>query len=190
MNTEIWKPIPGYEGCYEASSTGLIREAGTGAIMRTSPQSRGYLRVRLRAGGKRREHLCHRLIAAAFIGDCPPGHQVNHKDLNKMNNAPDNLEYMTHLENIQHAVKAGAFSRVNANDHGKAVLTDGEVNEIRSLAGTATHAQLAERYGVARSTITHILLRYKWNRGMPLGEPQRTNKPHRKFPTEVPHATP
>lgn len=46
----------------------------------------------------------HRLMAAAWVYNNDPKHryQVNHKDLNKQNNHPDNLEWVTHRENIQH----------------------------------------------------------------------------------------
>lgn len=46
----------------------------------------------------------HRLMANAWVYNKDPKqrHQVNHKDLNKQNNHPDNLEWVTHRENIQH----------------------------------------------------------------------------------------
>lgn len=42
----------------------------------------------------------HRLVARKYIGVCPEGKEVSHKDGNKMNNHWTNLEYLTHAENI------------------------------------------------------------------------------------------
>jgi hypothetical protein len=50
----------------------------------------------------------HRLIALTFITKPSPDHiWVNHKDGNKLNNAPDNLEWTTVAQNIQHAFSTG-----------------------------------------------------------------------------------
>jgi len=49
----------------------------------------------------------HVLVCEAFRGLKPPGREVNHRDSNKANNAPGNLEWLTRRENIHHAIAAG-----------------------------------------------------------------------------------
>lgn len=49
----------------------------------------------------------HALIANLSYGSRPNGLVINHKDCNKLNNHPDNLEYCTIDANIQHAIKNG-----------------------------------------------------------------------------------
>jgi len=64
---------------------------------------KGYCKVSLCLAGSSRRALVsvHRLVALAFVeGD--HSLEVNHKDLDKMNNRPDNLEWVTHAANIRH----------------------------------------------------------------------------------------
>lgn len=63
----------------------------------------GYLTIKM--GNK--SHQLHVLVAAATIGQRPPGLVVNHRDADKMNNAPSNLEYVTIAGNVRHAIEMG-----------------------------------------------------------------------------------
>lgn len=46
-------------------------------------------------------HVVHRIVATAFHGPCPsPEYVVDHIDTNRQNNRPDNLRWVTRLENI------------------------------------------------------------------------------------------
>ena len=61
-----------------------------------------------------RHQRVHRLVAHAFLGPPPVPHRafVNHKDGEKGNNAVENLEYVTHAENLRHHFsRAGRTSR-------------------------------------------------------------------------------
>ena len=66
----------------------------------------GYYRVNI--NGRTRD--VHRLVAEAFLGQPKPGFEVNHKDGNKLNNHVSNLEWVTHLENVQHAYRTGLIT--------------------------------------------------------------------------------
>jgi hypothetical protein len=75
----------------------------------------------------------HHLVAEAFIGPMPPGQEVNHVDADKANNRAENLEYQTPSGNIFHAYRSGAKRPVVGVRHPSAVLTEGDVLEIRRL---------------------------------------------------------
>lgn len=119
--TEEWRSVTGFEGLYEVSDQGNVRRSGraaqrgnghgggarVGHIRKPHLINGGYLVVQLWQQGRPSTCLVHVLVAAAFLGRCPNGHEVNHKDGNKQNNAPDNLEYLTHSENSLHAYRTG-----------------------------------------------------------------------------------
>lgn len=95
---EIWKDVLGYEGYYEVSNIGNIRNSQTGHIL--SPGiSQGYYYVVLSKHGEKRNKQVNRLVAEAFISnpDCLP--IVNHKNEVKTDNVVENLEWCTYSYN-------------------------------------------------------------------------------------------
>lgn len=110
---EIWKDIRGYIGLYEASNWGRIRSLDRwikcsngrlrffkGGILKLSKTKDGYLKVDLWKNGNVKTFLVHCLVWEAFNGPIPEGMQVNHIDENKLNNRLDNLNLMSHKDNI------------------------------------------------------------------------------------------
>lgn len=76
-------------------------------ILKPYDDLRGYFRVGLCSGGKRKKFRVHRLVAEAFIPNPENKPCINHKDGNKHNNKKDNLEFCTYSENLEHAWKYG-----------------------------------------------------------------------------------
>jgi hypothetical protein len=117
------------------------------------------------ADGSSRHRFAHRLVAAAFLGPCPPGLQVNHKDGRKLNNAPENLEYVTGQQNLKHAreVLCVGPSQCGERNYG-AKLIASQVSAIRAeyAVGGVLHKDLAAKYGVHKTAIGKIIRREKW----------------------------
>lgn len=111
---ERWKDVVGYENIYQVSDKGNIKSVDRidasghkikGHIRKPEIQKCGYLQIDLWKNGKGKQVLIHRIVAEAFIGACPPGYEVNHKDENKQNNCVDNLEYVTKSQNVSYGTR-------------------------------------------------------------------------------------
>jgi hypothetical protein len=63
--------------------------------------SNGYLRIAI----NRKQQLVHRLVAEAFLENPEDLPYVNHKDSDKTNNKLENLEWISHADNITHSWK-------------------------------------------------------------------------------------
>jgi hypothetical protein len=65
-----------------------------------------YLQVDLVRNGKYTRKRTHRVVWEAFNGRIEGRLEINHKDLDRANNRLDNLEVVTHQQNLQHAIDA------------------------------------------------------------------------------------
>lgn len=120
METEIWKPVVGYEWLYEVSSFGrvksLIFHNGTNERISKLYNHYWYHRVWLCKNWISKHCTIHRLVAKAFILNPENKPQVNHINWIKTDNRLENLEWCTSSENIQHAYKTWLM-KVSKNNH-------------------------------------------------------------------------
>lgn len=61
----------------------------------------------------------HHLVAHVWIGHRPPGMQINHKNGIRNDNRVENLEYVTPLENVKHAIALGLYVPTRLKKHSK-----------------------------------------------------------------------
>jgi len=172
---ETWRDVAGYEGVYRVSDLGRVRSLDrmvdhpkgqmrlNGKVMRLR-LSHGYEKVDLCQNGLRKKFFVHRLVVTAFLGQCPDGKEVNHVDGNKLNNRPSNLEYVTHLENMQHAYQTGLSKTQIGVENINSKLTETDVLEIRAAyaAGGVAQQKLAGKYCVSQNIICNIVRRKIW----------------------------
>lgn len=129
---EIWKEVKRFEGLYEVSSLGRIRRLAGSTwgrnklklhrVLKDHPNSRNYRTISLYdRQGRKRTYFTHQIVAQAFLGDnsccfaCGNKFEVNHKDRDKKNNRLDNLEYVTHKENMDYYHDDGVSPSLSPN---------------------------------------------------------------------------
>ena len=118
---EEWRDVPGYEGMYQVSDKGRVRSLDRvvpclrlgsnkkpGKVLRSNPRSvMGYLGVVLYHQGARRNFDVHRLVALAFIGECPEGMEVCHNSGDVNDNSVKNVRYDTRSGNMRDRTRHG-----------------------------------------------------------------------------------
>lgn len=172
MTKEIWKDIVGYEGYYQVSSLGRVKSIDRD-VLRCDERWQhckshilipfqgttcNYLSIQLSKDNSPQKFLLHRLVAIAFLGLNPITElEVNHKDGNRHNNKVENLEIVSHQQNIDHSVVTGLKHDYGEN-HVHALLTNLQANEIRkSWHNGAKQKDLAVKYRVSKQAICNIV---------------------------------
>lgn len=100
---EEWREIKGYEGMYEVSNAGRVRNSRNKRIMTLVLDHKGYKNVSLSKNNKSKSYKVHRLVGFAFIENPNNYPQINHIDCDKTNNIASNLEWCTNSQNMKHA---------------------------------------------------------------------------------------
>jgi hypothetical protein len=165
LDGEVWKSIPGFDSHYEASNYGRIRSIKSKRVLRPYANRSGYEQYYLKRGlSEKKTMMRHRLVALAWVGPIPEGYEVNHIDGDKENNRPENLEYLTHAENMRHASRKKLFKPARGEASTVAKLNWDQVRKIRELyaSGEFSTHKLAELYCVSQPNILQIVKRITW----------------------------
>lgn len=130
---EIWMDIKDYEGLYQISSLGRVK-----SIRKTikylkfdenKKQHTSYFRVTLSKNGETKRFMVHRLVAESFLDNPNNKEFVNHIDNDGTNNRVENLEWVTHSENMIHSQKQGRLFESQS----KAGKIAGKINRDKRL---------------------------------------------------------
>lgn len=164
---EIWKDIPGFEGLYQASNLGRVKNV-------KPYKSKGYyynkIKTPLQGGhvyhlislyreGKPKTMQYHRAIALAFLPNPENKAEVNHKDGNKTNNVLSNLEWVTNSENGKHAYRTGLKNAVGILN-GQSKLQEADV--LRIFKDKRTLNEISKAFDISKSHVCSIKTGWAW----------------------------
>lgn len=165
---EQWKQLKSYEGLYEISDKGNVKRlarcftCSNGKIyhlkerlLSIKPNKySGYVNVNLSKDGLKTIHSVHRLVAVNFIENPHNLNIVNHIDENRANNIAENLEWVSHGQNLAHN---GAFLKGREKIKRKVFQYTREGELVR----TYNYAKEVLEYGFRPGSVTQVCLGLK-----------------------------
>ena len=122
----------------------------------------GYRTLMVQENGIQYTFCEHRCVWTWFNGDIPDGFEINHIDADRANNRIENLEMVTHSENIQHMIRIGHSNYPRGEKSGNAIYSDKEVQAMRYLRkNNWTIKQIASLFGNKNENVIGRLINGK-----------------------------
>ena len=160
---EIWVDVKGYEGLYKISNKGRVLGIKQNKIKKFCKLNSGYYAVGLSKNSKSKTFSVHRLVLENFTNSNTWKEQVNHKDLNKLNNNLHNLEWCTRSQNNKHSYDFGERKRIYGSKIGSSKLNELDIPLIRSMNKTLSMREIGRRFNVSHKCISAIIKKESWN---------------------------
>ena len=162
--------VKDYEGLYSVSKEGIVIshfKNGKVEYRKGAVNENGYCYVQLWKDNKGRQVKTHRMVAIAFIPNIEDKPHVNHIDGNKLNNAVENLEWVTRSENMIHAYEIGLIK-----------MSDKTKGKLSELFGTKI---INTETGEVFSSIAKAEIGNELRRGALQEDLKKANRKYLKF---------
>lgn len=159
-----FRTIPSLNHLYEVNSNGTIfRNTNTKRELTikldTHHSTKGYYATFVHLGGRKnpliKRVMIHRVVAECWLGGCPEGCEVDHKDRNSLNNDYTNLRYVTKSEQMKnrdhsHISKTGSENLQKAREERMVSITLIKDNIKTIFQSTSECARfLSEKYNIS-----------------------------------------
>ncbi len=147
-----WNSINSNKKNYLINNSGFILSLKnrTIKILKRRIDRAGYFTVRLTQDGNTKTHFLHRLIAETFVPNTDIKPFVNHINGIKTDNRIENLEWVTHSENVQHAFDTGL------NNTSRPMIMDKCTGKIYNSISHAAR-ELKITYSTCRAYLTGVI---------------------------------
>ena len=150
---------------YYVTEDGNIYSAKTKRMVAQRINPCGYKAVNLSINGKCKTFDVHRLVALAYIPNPDNLPVINHKNGIKTDNRVENLEWVTHKENVMHAIETGLWKPAKGKEtnHGRFEVSD--VLRIRELKEQGLPIRkIAKMFNITHGAVEQIAQRhtYAW----------------------------
>jgi len=163
---EVFTECPDYPDLFMIGNFGTLFSIRTFQDLALTPNHNGYLTHASKIGGRKGKSFClraHVQVAKAFVPNPLNLPFVNHKDTDKTNNRWDNLEWVTHQGNIDHAQALGLYEGKKGFDSPHAALDEESVKAILELVGTMSYRAIAREFEIGKDTVRRVALGIRYN---------------------------
>lgn len=156
----VWHAVPSMPGYYVSRCGRVVSTRNNRfRVLKLTPNSRGYVRLKLYCDTGRIHRTVHSLVMETFVGPRPVGQVIRHLDGDRANNTISNLAYGTDQDNHTDAVAHG--TKGSGELSGRAKLTADQVREIIQRRNEPSTA-LAEQMGISPETVRKIRSGITW----------------------------
>ena len=97
-SNEVWKELDKYDGIYQISNMGRVRNVPKNYILKYRINREGYCNIDLKKNQKTKSYGVHRLVALYFVSNIENKELVLHIDGNRINNVYTNLKWIDRHE--------------------------------------------------------------------------------------------
>ena len=172
------KDIPGYNGLYEITTSGIIyrkeetyiNNLGNKCVrkrreIKSRNNNYGRRVVTLCKDGKTKDHFVHRLVAETFIPNPNNYSMINHKDENPSNNNVNNLEWCDNAYNQNYGTCPQRKAKSEPNrKHVVQIIDDKNIiiYESARYAASIVGSNHANIIRCCKGIVNKTIKGYKW----------------------------